>query len=204
VSATKVPRSLGAAPPAIAAALVVGSYLAIRAGATDNVDRAVERWLTSVQHRRGDHVLAVATDLGSSFGLVGTAGVLALTGRRTAAIEVSAAGAAAWFLAQGVKPVLGRQRPYELGTSARLVSPPAGSSWPSGHAAVGSAMAVALTTVGDRRLALYAAGGAVGIGASRIAVGVHHLSDVVAGWGVGVLAASCTGAISRRLRVRTR
>jgi membrane-associated phospholipid phosphatase len=204
VRGAQVPRSLGAVPPTVGAALVVSSYLAIRTGATDAADRAVERWLTSVQHRRGDHVLAVATDLGSSFGLAGTATVLALTGRRMAATEVSAAGAAAWFLAQAVKPVLGRERPYELGTSARLVSPPAGSSWPSGHAAVGAAMAAALTTVGDRRLAVCAALGAVGIGASRIAVGVHHLSDVVAGLGVGVLAASGTGAISRWLRVRTR
>ena len=198
------PRPLGAAPPVIAAALVVGSYLATRAGATEVADRQVERWLTSARHRPGDHVLAVVTDLGSSYGLVGTTTVLALMGRRTAAVEVGAAGALAWVLAQAAKPALGRGRPYELGSSARLVSPPAGSSWPSGHAAVGAAMAAALMTVGDRRLALLAAAGAVGIGATRISVGVHHLSDVVAGWGVGVLAAAGSGAISLRLRLRTR
>ncbi|MFO7961374.1 MAG: phosphatase PAP2 family protein [Nitriliruptoraceae bacterium] len=197
-------RPLGAVPPAVAAALVLGSYLAVRSGATEVVDREVERRLTSVRHRRGDHVLVVATDLGSTFGLIGTSTVLALTGRRTAAAEVSAAGTAAWVLAQAVKPALGRPRPYELGSSVRLVSPPAGSSWPSGHAAVGAAMATALITLGDRRLALLAAAGAVGIGVSRISVGVHHLSDVVAGWGVGVLAAACSGAITRRLRLRTR
>jgi membrane-associated phospholipid phosphatase len=146
----------------------------------------------------------VATDLGSSFGLAGVTAALALLGRRTAAVEVGAAGAAAWLLAQGVKPALGRARPYELGTASRLVSPPAGSSWPSGHAAVGAAMATAIATVADRRVAAAAAVGAVAIGASRIAVGVHHLSDVVAGLGVGVLAAAGAGTVTRRLRLRRR
>lgn len=204
MSGVALPRPLGAAPPRVAAALVVGSYLAVRVGATEVGDRTVERWLTSARHRRGDHVLAVVTDLGSGFGLVGTTTVLALTGRRTAAVEVGAAGTTAWVLAQAVKPALGRRRPYELGSSARLVSPPAGSSWPSGHAAVGAAMATALTSVGDRRLALLAAAGALGIGATRISVGVHHLSDVIAGLGVGVLAAAGSGTISRWLRLRTR
>ncbi len=66
------PRPLGTVPPAVAAALVVGSYLAVRTGATEVADREIERRLTSVRHRRGDHVLVVATDLGSTFGLAGT------------------------------------------------------------------------------------------------------------------------------------
>lgn len=203
MSGAPPPRPLGPVPSAVAAALVLGSYLAVRSGAAEAADRVVERWLTSARPRRSDHVLAVATDLGSSFGLAGTTAVLALTGRRTAAVEVGAAGAHAWVLAQSIKPALGRPRPYELGSSARLVSPPAGSSWPSGHAAVGSAMATALMTVGDRRLALLAATGGLAIGMSRIAVGVHHLSDVVAGWGVGILAAAGSSAMTRRLRLRT-
>ncbi len=201
------PRPLGSAVPVVAAATVVGSYLAVRAGMLDGADRGLERWLTSPRHRRGDRVLVVATDLGSSFGLAGVTAALALLGRRTAAVEVGAAGGAAWLLAQGVKPALGRARPYELGTASRLVSPPAGSSWPSGHAAVGAAMATAITTVADRDIAAVAAAGAAGaaaIGASRVAVGVHHLSDVVAGFGVGVLAAAGASAVTRRLRLRRR
>ena len=204
MTATVVPRPLGPVVPAVAAAAVVGSYLAVRMGAADGADRGTERWLTSVRDRRGDRILVVATDLGSSFGLAGVTAALALLGRRTAAVEVGAAGGAAWLLAQGVKPALGRARPYELGTASRLVSPPAGSSWPSGHAAVGAAMATAIATVGDREVATAAAVGAVAIGASRIAVGVHHLSDVVAGLGVGVLAAAGASAVTRRLRVRRR
>lgn len=199
-----VPRPLGPVVPAVAAAVVVASYLAVRAGVADRGDRGVEGWLTSPLEHRGERVLAVVTDLGSSFGLAGMTASLALLGRRTAAVEVGSAGAMAWGLAQAVKPALGRQRPYELGTVRRLVSPPAGSSWPSGHAAVGAAMATALVTVGDRELATAAAAGAVGIGASRIAVGVHHLSDVIAGLGVGVLAAAAASTLSRTLRHRSR
>jgi len=204
VTTPVVPRPLGPAVPAAAAATVLGSYLTVRAGGADRADRRIERWLISARHRRGDRVLVVATDLGSSFGLVGVTAALALLGRRTAAVEVGAAGAAAWLLAQAAKPALGRARPYELGTASRLVSPPAGSSWPSGHAAVGAAMATAIATVAEREVAVTAAAGAVAIGASRIAVGVHHLSDVIAGLGVGVLAAAGASAVTRRLRVRRR
>ena len=204
MTATVIPRPLGPAVPVIAAAAVVGSYLAVRAGVVDGADRGIERWVTSSRHRSGDRFLVVATDLGSSFGLAGVAAALALLGRRTAAVEVGAAGGAAWLLAQGVKPALGRARPYELGTASRLVSPPAGSSWPSGHAAVGAAMATAITTVAERDVAAVVIVGAAAIGVSRIAVGVHHLSDVVAGFGVGVLAAAGASAVSRRVRLRTR
>ncbi|TVP63490.1 MAG: phosphatase PAP2 family protein [Nitriliruptor sp.] len=204
MTTTVTPRPLGPAVPVVAAAAVVGSYLAVRAGLVDGADRGLERWLTAPRHRRGDRFLVVATDLGSSFGLTGVTAALALLGRRTAAVEVGAAGGAAWLLAQGVKPALGRARPYELGTASRLVSPPAGSSWPSGHAAVAAAMATAIITVADRDTAVAAAVGAAAIGASRIAVGVHHLSDVVAGFGVGVLAAAATSAVTGRLRLRRR
>lgn len=184
---------------AAALAAVAGSYLAVRSGHSDALDRPIGRCLAGAAPRRGDRIVAVATDLGSSFGLAGVSTVLAVTGRRRAAREVGLAGSLAWALAQGIKPALGRARPYELGTAARLVSPPAGSSWPSGHAAVAAAMAASLASVGGRPLAPLAAVGAVAVGASRVAVGVHHASDVVAGLGVGVLAAELGRAILRRV-----
>jgi undecaprenyl-diphosphatase len=183
----------------LGAALAVGSYLGVRTDRLGRLDAAVASALTAPVPRRGDPVVAVATDLGSSFGLAGVATSLALTGRRGAARRVAVAGGAAWLLAQGVKPALGRSRPYELGTSHRLVSPPAGSSWPSGHAAVATAMAAALTGEDERRAGAALGVLALGVGASRVAVGVHHASDVVAGVGVGLVAAAVGEALLERL-----
>lgn len=186
------------------AGFVAGSYLAVRDGRLSGLDAAVGAALTSPRPRRCDPVVAVATDLGSSFGLAGVATVLAATGRRRAATQVAVAGALAWTLAQGIKPALGRTRPYELGTASRLVSPPAGSSWPSGHAAVAAAMAVGLGEAGAPRAAAVMSGLAGGVGASRVAVGVHHASDVVAGVGVGLVAASLSGGVLARVAARRR
>jgi membrane-associated phospholipid phosphatase len=184
--------------------LVAGSYLGVRNEALARLDAAVERRLTSPHPRPIDATVAVVTDLGSSFGLAGVTAVLAVTGRRRAARQVGTAGALAWLLAQGVKPALGRTRPYERGTSHRLVSPPAGSSWPSGHAAVAAAMAAGLSQAGGRRAAGVMTILAAGVATSRVAVGVHHASDVVAGAGVGLVAASLGGAMLERLPPRTR
>jgi undecaprenyl-diphosphatase len=184
--------------------LVAGSYLGVRSEASARLDAAVERRLTSPRPRRSDATVAVATDLGSSFALAGVTVVLAASGRRRAARQVGTAGALAWVLAQGVKPALGRSRPYERGTSHRLVSPPAGSSWPSGHAAVATAMAAGLAQAEGRRAAGVMAVLAGGVATSRVAVGVHHASDVVAGAGVGLVAASLGAAVLERLPARTR
>jgi membrane-associated phospholipid phosphatase len=183
---------------AFAVAAVAASYLGVRTGRTDPVDVAVAR----VLHRPGppviDRALGAATDLGSVYGLAGVAGVLAASGRRRASIEVLAAGGVAWVAAQAVKPALHRPRPYESDGAARLVAVPAGSSWPSGHAAVGAAMATALwpRLRPAGRVGVVAA--SAGIGLTRLHVGVHHATDVVAGHGVGALSALGAGALLRR------
>lgn len=185
---------------ALAAAALIGSYLGVRTGAVDDLDRKVGQRLARPTQRRGDVVLAAGTDLGSSFGLAGVTAGLAVTGHRRLAGEVAAAGTAAWMLAQAVKPALGRARPYETGTAPRLVAAPAGSSWPSGHTAVAAAMACSVAGGGTVPAGILAGGGAVTVGVTRIAVGVHHLSDVVAGAGVGVLAAALADGIHERSR----
>jgi membrane-associated phospholipid phosphatase len=194
---------------AASVALLAGSYVMVRAGRSAELDRQAAKALAYPLGHRADVVVAAATDLGSVYGIAGIAGVLAATGRRRAALDVAAVGALAWTAAQASKPLVGRERPYVVDGADRLVAVPAGSSWPSGHVAVAAAMA---TTLADRlpgTLGRVARGAAVGVAVSRCYVGVHHLTDVLAGWGVGVLCAAGwrgvrDGVGRRRRRARRR
>lgn len=182
-----------------AALTVVGSRYLVSSRRGDPVDQAARDALARPLGPRADVAVAALTDLGSVYGLAGTVAALAGGGRRREAAEVLAAGSLAWVAAQGLKPTLQRPRPYQLDQSARLVAVPAGSSWPSGHAAVAAAIATAaapsLPPVGRAVTAATVAGVAV----SRIYVGVHHLTDVTAGLAVGVLCGRTTRSVLRRL-----
>lgn len=109
---------------------------------------------------------------------------------RATALRACLAVSLTYVMASGmVKPLVGRARPYQGGiVAARTVepSPATGYSFPSGHAA--SAVAGALS---GARLVPAAApllwGLATLMAVSRIYVGVHYPSDVLAGALLGVL-----------------
>ena len=189
-------------PLVLACLSVAGSYLAIRSGKAEPLDAAAGRLATRGDSPRLDRVIAIATELGSVYGLAGVAGSLAVSRRPRLAVRLAAAGLTAWTAAQAVKPLLHRPRPYELGTSPRLVSPPAGSSWPSGHAAVAAAMAATVVPELPRHHRVGAVVLTTAVGVSRLRVGVHHLTDVVAGFGVGVMSALAVGEAFTRWRRR--
>ncbi|SDH12523.1 phosphatase PAP2 family protein [Pseudonocardia oroxyli] len=105
-----------------------------------------------------------------------------------------------------VKRLLDRPRPPE---SVRLVEV-GNTSLPSGHATMSAAVVGALVVLAWPHLhglwTWLVPGAAVlwigGIGATRIYLGVHWFSDVVAGWATGLAwLAVCTGVL---LRARTR
>jgi membrane-associated phospholipid phosphatase len=108
-----------------------------------------------------------------------------------------------------LKNVFDRPRP-DLAPAVPLPDSP---GFPSGHAAAGLATVGALAVLADERLpsrraraGLWAATGAVAvaIGLSRMALGVHFASDVLAGWLVGLAWLSCCLLVRERLRARTR
>jgi membrane-associated phospholipid phosphatase len=181
-----------------AAAAVGLSYAAVQVPTTAALDRRAGAAISRPLGRRADAAISAGTDLGSVFAIAGISTALAATGRRRAALDVAAAGAIGWTVAQAMKPLTNRPRPYQADGTVRLVSEPAGASWPSGHVAVAGAMAAATAPGMSSRGRLGAAGLAAFVGLSRIYVGVHYLTDVVAGLGVGVASASLWRALRQR------
>lgn len=84
----------------------------------------------------------------------------------------------------GIKRVARRPRPDHLTDHEYWLRIPSDSSFPSGHAASSGLMAVLLSRSSPFAPLWVAL--AAGVGVSRVHVGVHHGSDVVAGWAVGV------------------
>lgn len=126
-----------------------------------------------------------------TFRLTGiAAAVIALVARRPrAALLVLVALETGGVLTAAAKHLADRPRP------ATALVPAPSSSFPSGHA-VGVMLGVAvLLTVtlpllaGAARTAALLAGGAlvVAVGVARVALNVHHPSDVLAGWALGYL-----------------
>jgi len=89
-----------------------------------------------------------------------------------------------------VKRVVRRERPLARHGRPPLIEAPASPSFPSSHAAMAAAGAIALSVYAPVLIPLFATL-AVLMAASRVHLAVHHVSDVVAGLAVG----ACTGAV---------
>ena len=129
-------------------------------------------------------------------------------GARQVALWVAVTMVAGGVLGVLLKLLFGRHRPDLIDPVAHAP----GYSFPSGHAltsALGAAvfLLVLLPRVGDRRVGratLWTVAAAVPLltGLSRVALGVHWASDVVAGWllGVAVVAVTAAAYLARRRR----
>ncbi len=118
------------------------------------------------------------------------AAALAILGgrHRRGAVRGMCAVAGASALANGVaKPLFPRRRPPDDSVPfvRRLVAPPVSSSFPSGHAASAAAFVTGVA-LESRAAGLALAPLAAAVGYSRVHIGVHWPSDVVAGAGLGV------------------
>lgn len=131
-----------------------------------------------------------------------TFALLARQPRFAALIAVCALGTSA--LMGVLKGLYNRPRPSVV----THLDPPGGLSFPSGHSMISMALYMTLAmliarALPDRRLRRYTIG--VGgllaflIGVSRMYLGVHYPSDVVAGWTVGGAWALLCGTIAYRL-----
>ena len=117
---------------------------------------------------------------------------LAASGQRRQALQLSLLMIGALMLNSGFKWVLRRERPPEFYPETM----PASFSYPSGHALMSfvfyfTASVIASRMVAEKgmRIAIWTVAGAVVgmIGVSRVFLGVHYPSDIVAGYLVGAV-----------------
>jgi undecaprenyl-diphosphatase len=128
-------------------------------------------------------VLAVAGTAGLIWILLGiVAGLTRSGGFLRITVPVAVAVWAADLAALGLRHLIGRQRPYDAVAGLDAVSGVGGTGpgFPSGHATVSAAGAVALILL-LRRAAPALAGLALLIAASRVYAGVHYPTDALAG-----------------------
>jgi membrane-associated phospholipid phosphatase len=156
-------------------------------------DRSVATWGADHATDASSFVIDAVTQLGSTGTVVVILALVAVVEYRRApsrylvpflaltALTTSAVVAGIKALAQRVRPDVG------------VLAPFGGASFPSGHAATAAACFAAIALLVGRRRSpavhAYLAGGAAAIAAavaaSRVLLGVHWLTDVVAGLAVG-------------------
>ena len=184
---------------ALGLGLLGGSWWAV----TQPELQRADVWLGDLLRRGGspavDRLVVATTDLGSVYAVMGAAAVLAASGREETALDVLGVGTLGWVVAQQNKVLVGRRRPYEEEGTRRLLRPPTGSSFPSGHAAVAGGVSGVLADQarGPRSATLLRLVGTY-VALSRVAAGVHYPTDVVGGAGLGlVLSGLWRGPVAR-------
>jgi undecaprenyl-diphosphatase len=226
-AARRVVAALPPAPPAAAPAAVAAAGWAVIApvlvaigfvivgldesfGFVTDADRDVAAWLADQRTDVLDPVmsrLSAFADTKTVVGLVvGAGSMLALTAhwRRLTVVLVAVAVELTVYLS--VTSLVARPRP-----DVAFGAVPVTGSYPSGHAAMAVALygslaivAVSLTDVrwARRLAATVAIVAAVGTGLSRLYLGLHFLSDVVVGQGLGAAAVVVGVIAARALAVR--
>jgi undecaprenyl-diphosphatase len=164
------------------------------------IEAARAPWLTSfmkaITHCGDRTFLAVVVLLAT--------GLFVALDRYRAAGLVLAAALLSIFVSDAVKAGVQRPRPD---VRAPLIGPAGGWSFPSGHAfssaaVYGTLAFLAMLHVPYRRLRFLAA--ATGlllvflVGFSRVYLGVHYVTDVLAGWAGGLGLAIMAGGLDRR------
>jgi undecaprenyl-diphosphatase len=129
----------------------------------------------------------VVMQVGSLAGSVGLGLLTGLAGRRRLGSALVGGAVTTWLAAKAVKPCIQRGRPTAVIGQARVLGrEQAGLGYPSGHAAVATALAAAALPHVDRALRAPLLLAAAGVGTARVYVGAHLPLDVVGGMALGL------------------
>lgn len=175
--------------PAVIALATAGFVLGAREARRGSVRDAEVRFFERVNElpRDGFVPMWALMQLGSLAGSVGAGIAVAAAGRRRLGATLAITAATTWATAKAVKPFVQRGRPSAVFETARVLGrDQSGLGYPSGHAAVATALAAAASphVAGAARVAVWSAAAAVG--AARIYVGAHLPLDVLGGAALGV------------------
>jgi undecaprenyl-diphosphatase len=200
--------------------LTIGLTEAVAHGSTAKIDN----WILESLRRQSDlaemrgpswlpETVRDVTALGSAFELAGltfgVAGFLALAGRRDTALFVLLACSTGTIASLLFKMVMDRPRPEIVPHLARVTS----SSFPSSHSMLSAVVyltlgSVVMSVVEKTSLKIYVMSLAIAltllVGLSRLLLGVHYPSDVLAGWSLGVVWAEGCWLIERTRRSRSK
>jgi undecaprenyl-diphosphatase len=169
----------------------------------DGLDPIGPDWLANA----AVDVTALGGEAVSTLIVVVAFGFLVLAKRPRVGILLVAASAGAGLAITLLKRFYERGRP----DVTRVLVPADGLSFPSGHATIGMALYMTLGvliagSLERRSLRVYVVAVSAAlpfmIGASRVYIGVHYPSDVVAGWTLGLGWALFCGLLERALRRR--
>ena len=164
-----------------------------------HMDQDVGAWFAAHRTPLGTQIMRDITSLGGQTILtlivIFTIGLLLAVRRRRTALFVLFAVVGGSLLADGLKLFIGRHRPTVTDPVLRAFLPDS-SSFPSGHSMLSAVVYLTLALllagrVRGRRTDAYLIGWSLLlvflIGASRLYLGVHYLTDVMAGWVFGLV-----------------
>ena len=159
-------------------------------------DQSVTTWAVDERHPALTVIMQVFTALGSTVGLTILTAICAvllfMRGHRVRALVLSLTMIGSSLLTVALKEIFRRARPS---TDTLLGEPASTTSFPSGHSfntAVFAGMLAGMVLTSTavtlyRTLAIMAAAGStLLVGASRVYLGYHWMTDVLAGWSLGL------------------
>lgn len=196
--------------------LVVSVGLLLTGSRADTVaetvaDRAIVRDGTGVPHAIASVLAELFSPVGGVLAILFVAAAVVVVRQQVGAgVRYAVVVAVPWLSTEVVKLLVDRARP-DLGAGFPT-SPPDSGSFPSGHTALAVALALGAVWLAGRRyrvvVGLLALSGAAAVGVSRLVLGVHYPTDVVASFvatgAVFVVVVTALGVVDRARGTRGR